>query len=223
KERHRLALDAERRHAEDLFAFDAQRLPARGQHAHIGASSEQGIDELGARVEEGFAIVEHHEHPPLGEVAHQAFDAGAQEVEAEAGGDGLPQQLGVRERRQVNKEDTLGEVLHEASGSLEGEARLAASTDSGQGHQLASENTLAHLGELVVAADERGPLDRKVVAQRFEGTKRGELASKAGRADLESPLGLAKVAQTMLTKVSQPDVGPQSSPATETALADTST
>src|SRR5262249_57285106 len=106
-----LRLDAERGHAEHLFTFDAQRLPARSQHTHIKASREQGVDERGASVEEVFAIVEYNEHAPLSEVAHQTFDACIQEVEPEASSDSLAEQLGVRERSQINKEDTLGEVL----------------------------------------------------------------------------------------------------------------
>lgn len=82
-------------------------------------------------------VIQHEQQAPVAEAGHQAVDdhfaAGlryAQNVR-----DGVEDQTGIGQGRQINEDDAVGERRERHGGEVEGETRLADATGSGQREQ----------------------------------------------------------------------------------------
>jgi hypothetical protein len=128
----------------------------------LGAAAEQGVNELAAGVEAVLAVVEDHQDASPRQVTGQPLDTGIDELEIQGARHGLAEQFRVRQRGQIHEEHPVREVGQHVAGDLECQAGLAATADSGQGHQLSGHEQFADFVALDLAADEPGPRHRKL-------------------------------------------------------------
>ena len=101
----------ERAHRHGPFAGDIQPFAAGGQHANTGGGAEQALRQGRGRRDQMFAVVEHEQHLPAGEVLAQRLDVRlvGPLVDAEGGGNGQSQALRVRKRRQIHEPHAVRE------------------------------------------------------------------------------------------------------------------
>ena len=115
----RVFADGQRRDAPRLLTFDAQGLATRRQHRDVGAAGEKAIDERRAPVDEVFAVVEDHEAAATGQmIDDEVRDRGGRRAgeptadqHPEGIGDGTADASGIRQRRQLDEEDAVGEAV----------------------------------------------------------------------------------------------------------------
>jgi hypothetical protein len=83
------------------------------------------------------AIVEHQQKPLRGERIRDAIRRCnvTAEIETERGGDGDRHEVGIRQRRELDNPDPVGEFGQQPPSDLEAEARLADPAGTRQGDQ----------------------------------------------------------------------------------------
>ncbi len=92
-----------------------------------------------------------------------------------------------------------------SAATCSGEARLAHSANSRDGHQRAGAQCLPDLDQLEIATDERRDLDGEVAAEGVERAHGREVACEIGVDDLEDTDRAGQVAQPVLTEVDEID------------------
>jgi hypothetical protein len=102
------------------------------------------------------AVVEDDQGPPAGErLRHRVGERSALALaDAQGRGDGLGEQVGRVERRQLDQPDAVGEAVGQAGDELERQPRLAAAGGTDQGQQPAAGEELTEMGQLLPAPDE---------------------------------------------------------------------
>ena len=77
--------------------------------------------------------------------------------------DSLRNQIGMRQGSQLYEPDTVVEFFQQVGRDLKGEARLACAARTGQCDQAVRLQFLADFGDLILASDKGGEMDRKIV------------------------------------------------------------
>jgi len=192
KQLDRLVGQRQRRHPPAHLTRNADRLTTRGKHGQPRRCTQQGDDQLGTRVEQVFAVVEHHQHLTVANKPQQRVHGGAARLV------GQTQRARRRDRHHVSTGDrckihipnTVTELGRDASGDLNGEAGLAGAAGTGQRHQPVVDEQLLQGSHLCAAADKAGELHRKVVGGNgLCGAQRWEVVAKIGMAQLHHPFG----------------------------------
>ena len=200
---------AHRRHPVDPLAVDAERFPARREQRDVRAVPEQGVGELGARVDDVLAVVEQHQQGALADRVGQRGDQRLVGVrgDAEHVGDRDRYQVLVVQRGEIGEPDAVPRAVQQPGRDLEPEPGLARPARAGERDQAGGGDQPAYLGQLGVAADEARHLGRQVV-QQFRVVKRRQRREDGRQAvgvDLEDLLGAAEVLQPVQAEV--PDTG----------------
>ncbi len=159
----------ERGHLELLLALQVQRYPARRQDVQPGAGGEQPRD-----VERGLGdvleVVEHEQRVLRDEVRREALDERPRGtlLHAELGRDRADDETRLGERRQLDEDDAVLEVVRGVPRRPQGEPRLAGAAGPGQRHETSLRITQerGQTLELLLPSDERGRLRRQVVRAR---------------------------------------------------------
>src|SRR5262249_8084912 len=84
-------------------------------------------------------------------------------ADVEDGGDRSGHEGRIGKRGEVDKPDTVGEVVEHRSAELHGEASLSATPAAGEREQASRREKAAKVLDLPLAPDEAGHLDRRVV------------------------------------------------------------
>ena len=172
----------ERGHRVLLLAREVERLAARDDQAEVGAGRKWAGESCG-RVEEVLEVVEEQEEVLVGDVLGEAV----------VGSDGpscfLEHEGGVAQRCERHPEDAVGVVVAGCGRGLQGEPGLAGAAGAGEGEQanVVAGEEREHLGELVLAAEERGCGDRQVGA--VEALQRRELVARRAGRSAPAPTG----------------------------------
>ena len=120
----------------------------------------RGLDQL-------LEVVQHQQQVLLLQVGAQlqVGRVGAAHLQAQGLGDGRGDQIGIADRRQAHEEGAVLEVLQHVLGHGQGQPGLADARRPEQGDQpcAVGEQSFAHGGDVVFAADERGELGGEVV------------------------------------------------------------
>ena len=153
-------------------------------------------------------VVQDEEDRPLPEVAAEGFARRpvGRFPDAEGDGDRRLQQDRVAERGEVHEPDAMRELVASRAGDREGEPGLAAAAGSGQRDDPARAEVGSDAIDLVLPADERRDLARKVRGD----LRRPEGARIVGRAGDDEPVerdGLLEVLDGSRTVVNELDVG----------------
>ena len=183
KQLDRLVGQRQRRHPPAHFTRDADRLTTRGQHGEPRRGTQQRDDQLGARVQQVFAVVQHHQHLAVANEPQQRVHRGAAGLirQTERTGHRDRDDAGVGDRGQIDVPHAVTELGRDAGRDLNAETGLAGAPSTGQGHQPVVDEQLLHVGHLCAAADKAGELHRKVVGDNgLGGTQRGEVVAQVG-------------------------------------------
>ena len=154
-------------------------------------------------------VVEHHEHPTVGDETGEGVHRGAARLigQAQRAGDRDRHHTGMGDRRKVHVPHTVTELRRDARRDLNGETGLAGAAGTGQRHQPVVGQQLLHVSHLCAAAHETGELHRKMVGDNGRGyPQRRELVYKVGMAQLRHPFGVGQIAQPMGAQIGQPRV-----------------
>ena len=152
--------EGERGDAPGHLAGNAERLAAGRQHGQVRAAAEQSLGEARDRLDQVLAVVEQEQLPAIADVLGEGDlrrpvggEPGVQRL-----GDRRADQLGLAERRQLDRPDPVGEILPPLARKLQRQPGLAAAAGPGQGEEPRVAQQRRDLGQLALAADEAGQL-----------------------------------------------------------------
>ena len=170
------ARDGQALDAPDLLARDAEGLSAGGDHPGRLITGQQGADELGAALDDLFAVVQ-DEQRGVGQMTrdrHRGHLAGllARQHGADHGG---ADELGVHRGRQVDPPRAADEVRLHGLGHGNGQARLARSARPAQRQQTRVPQQCAQLAQCGLASDQAGELGLQVAHRRAHALRRSRL------------------------------------------------
>ena len=124
------------------------------------AAAEQGLGEVGDRLDQVLAVVEQEQLLAIADVTGEGDLR--RPIGGEPGVQGLgdrgADQLGLAECRQLDQPDPVGEILRLLPGKLQRQPGLAAAAGPGQGEEPRVAQQRRDLGQLALAADEAGQL-----------------------------------------------------------------
>ena len=121
----------------------------------------------------------------------------------ERGHHDLRHRVRVAGRRQLAQPCAARRPRKHLGRDLNGEAGLADTTDADDGDEPDVAERVGDRVDLLLAADERRDLRGQVAREGVERLQSRELASEAGRAELEHALGASEVTETVLTEVDE--------------------
>ena len=184
-----------------------------GQHRHPRTRRHHRGDELRGGVEEMLTVVEYHQQLLRSQRRHQTLRDRLPRplLHPQRVGDHIGHLARITQRSQLAQPDPIAIAGQDLRGGLHRESGLAHTTHADQGHHPALRQRLDDVGDVVVAPDERGHLQRQVGRERIQRTQRRELRVEPGMHDLEDALGLTQVAQVMRAEVHQLDTEPRTS------------
>ena len=112
----------------DALAVDAQRLTARREQRDVPAIPEQGVGQLGARVDDVLAVVQQHEQAPLADRLDESVENRAARVlrDAEHLGHGGRDQVRVLQRGEIREPHSVAGAVQQPGRGLEREPGLPA-------------------------------------------------------------------------------------------------
>jgi hypothetical protein len=129
---------------------------------------EEVVDDRGRVRGDVFGVVDDDQHAPVPQERRDLIAGVAAGAETEAGGlrECELDAVGVGDRDQVDEPHAVGEPIGGGASGGDGEPGLAGPTDAQQGDEPVSAEGVGHGDDVIVAAEQRGPLDRQVVADR---------------------------------------------------------
>ncbi len=136
------------------------------------------------------AVVEHDQHPPVADpCGHDLVRAGRWRdiVDPDALGDGDRHALLVGDGHQVDPPDAVGCEPQQLGRDVLGQPGLAGATRARQRDEPVLTEVGDDLGDVVVAADQRGHRHRQVVGQHRDRLQRCELLRAARVPQLVDP------------------------------------
>jgi hypothetical protein len=148
---------AERGHAPFRLAGELEWCPARGQDLGRTAAEQQTLDDLRAALDQVLAVVEHHQRPARGQDCHSGIELrlARQRPDADAARERRGDQSWVREWRELDPEDAIGEARADVARHLQRQRGLAAATHAGERQQPRLLEPCGHLGALRLPPNER--------------------------------------------------------------------
>ena len=190
----------------EALTAHAERLPAGGDDAEVGAAAQERVGYLHDGVEDVLAVVEDHERRPVGDSRHDGRDRAVHGWrEPQGRGDRIGHERLVVERRELDEPDAAGILVDQVRAHLQGEAGLAHASRAGQGQQRGGGQALLHVGELLASADEARELVGQVVRERLERPDRRKFVGKAGREHLVEPDRSGEVLEPMVAELAEAD------------------
>ena len=190
-----------------MLTMGPQRFPARREESKACRRGQEGIDEIGDFVEEMLAVVEDEKYIPTGEVRRQAADTGPRQAHAHRLCHGIDDRVAVRHRRKTDREHAVGGPLRQLRSDREGEARLPAAPDPGEGHQSRAVKLRSDAGNIGIASDQTRLLDGKVVVGDVERAKRWKGGTHARGVQLQDRLGLEEILKPMSAELDEGQFG----------------
>ena len=154
---------AETRQHDHVLTRHAEDLPRRGQHVDPGRSREHGLDHLGHRVDDVFAVVHHQQRLTFCQLGHQVLGGGgpgrgrSTDAVDERGRD-TPV---VRQPGEVHEEDPGREPPDRPAGRLDRGAGLSHSPRADDGDQPVVGDRGVDPVDVGVPPDQRRPLRRQ--------------------------------------------------------------
>ena len=127
----------QRRHPPAHLAGHTDRLTAGGQQRQSRSGAEQRIDQRRTGVEQVLAVVQHHQHLPVGDKTGQGVHGGAAGLvgQPERAGHCDWHQLRVGDRRQIHIPHPVAEFAGQLARDLDCQPGFTRSTGTGQRHQ----------------------------------------------------------------------------------------
>jgi hypothetical protein len=127
----------QRRHPPAQLAGHTDRLTAGRQQCQSRSGAEQRNDHRRARIEQMFAVVQHHQHLALGYKPGEGVHRGAARLigQPECAGHRDRDEIGIRNRRQVDISDSVAESARRLGGDLNRQPGFADPAGTGQRHQ----------------------------------------------------------------------------------------
>ncbi len=201
----------QRRHPQGDLAGDPQRLAAGGQDAQARAGPQQRVRELGTRLDQVLAVVQHQQRRPSLEMLDQQVGRIAVRAlpQPQRRRHGPRDQPGVAGRGQLHQPDAIPERLQQLGGGLERQAGLAGAARADQGHEPALLEPLLDLVKLAPAPHEAGQLAGQVGGERRQRADRRELGRQPRVDNLENPKRLGDVPEPMVAQIAQLRAGRQ--------------
>ena len=194
------------RHPPCGFAGHAELLSAGREHDDAGTCEQDPFRDLGGRVDEVLAVVEHHERGLRREMIDEHVErrAGpAARGRPTAAATALGTSVGVGDRCELDEPRPVGEAFERARRELEREPRLPAAAGTGEREHAGLAEELAQHRELGFAPDEAGELHRQVVGEVVDRSQRREVVAELGVHELVDVLGPAEVLQPVYAEVAQ--------------------
>jgi hypothetical protein len=147
-------------------------------------------------------VVEHEQQPTVAEVAGQRFQQRLGRIlcHLEDLRHGRGNQHGIRDRREVHEEHTVGKAVDEAGGHPKRKPGLTGPPGPGEGHQSGRRQKLLDLLDLTFPPHERGQLRGKV-ARFLQGLEPGELGGESFDPQLVQAHAVRQVLQAMGAEV----------------------
>jgi hypothetical protein len=150
----------QRRHRQHRLGIDGQRFPAGGQHPQPARGAQQQAGQLGGRVDQVLAVVQHQQQLPPGQVLRQR---GGRRVpgpvlQAQRLRDGLGHQRLLPQLVQPDQLPPVAERPRQPGRGAQRQPGLAHPAGPGQCHQPRPSQQLPDLGQLTAVADEAGQL-----------------------------------------------------------------
>ena len=159
------------------------------------------------------AVVEDEEHPLELQVFVEPVQEGIRGATQSSGrhpqgpGHGRRQQGRILDWPHVHQPDAVGEGIEDAGHRLQGEARLAAPADAGEGDEARRIEQVPHLLQFSDPANEGGEGGGEVVPASAGGAQGGEGGGEVGMGNLEHPLRPREVGKGMLAQVDEGNLG----------------
>jgi hypothetical protein len=189
-----------------VLAREAKRRAARDQRLQIRCRGEKRANDP-AGIDELLEIVEDKEEVLVTQVVVQRLG------ERLAGllphrkrlRDRRDKEVGIGDRGEVNEEGTVLEILEQLGRHLERKARLTRAAGAGECNEadVPSPHEGHGLGHLPLAPDKWRQLRRQVRGPRFKRLQRREVAHEPWNQELEEPLRVSEVLETVLAEVAQ--------------------
>jgi hypothetical protein len=116
----------------DGLSDDPQGLAACGKHTQPWTASQQTVGDVGDRVSEMLAVVEHEQDAPVAHMRHRCLDRGLPwlVVQSKSSQDRADHQFRPGERSQLDHPDAIGKAGQEIVGKLVGQTGLSDSAGS---------------------------------------------------------------------------------------------
>ena len=170
------------------LVLDAEWFAARRQDADVLAVLHDRVDELGDRVEQVLAVVDHDEGASVREVSvdaaiHRLGDA-RRRLQTERSRDRGIRRFLVGDGREVDEFGAVGEGRLRRTRRLDGEPRLPTASDSRERDEPVRVQFDGDCVQLPAATDERRPGLRQAIAPRLRGPQRRELRPQRRRREL---------------------------------------
>lgn len=201
----------ERWHAVGSLSGDAQRLPRRCQDRRLRTKVENRVGKRRAGAEKVLAVIQDQEKVPRRQMIANCLLHRATRFFAETE-DAADRR---RDLRRIGKGSELGQpdpvwvIARGRCRHLEREPGFAAAAGPEKGEQPRFRQQLFDFGDLALATDKSGHLERQIVARAraAKGPQFGEFGREPGKVDLEEPFRLAEILQAMIAEV--PERGPR--------------
>ena len=197
--------DRESGNREQAFAVESKPFPTRGQHDHPLTRTDDLLDQIRDRVQHVLTVVDHQQQLLRPQKLRQRLFQCLSRPGgyAERGGERIDHIVGIAHRRQFDQPDAVPEPGQHLRGDLQRQTCLADTTYPRQRHNSSLAQRVNRALDLALPADERAHPQRQVPRRRVERHQDGEVAHQARMYDLEHMHRAGKIAQAMLTQISQ--------------------
>jgi hypothetical protein len=154
------------------FAFDVQRLSARGEDHQVGAMLREQVGKPGYGVEKVLAVVEYEEGRLRAESLDQSLvDAPAGYLgDAHGRGDSSGNGGRIDQRGQLDQPGPIVEIIKDVESDLHGQTRLPHAAWADHGDDAGGAKHLGQCRPLFRPPDEAGAQERQVVGEDPDGT-----------------------------------------------------
>ena len=162
------------------FAADVERLARRRQECARRARSRDRSASAATGLQDVLAVIEDQQQLlALEPLRNRLVDPAALLLaHAQRLGDDAGDQFRIADRREVDEPHAIGIAIEQLRADLHRQPRLANATRANQREQAVTVEQFFDLGDVVLAADEAGGLNRKIVGQRIERAQRRKLVRK---------------------------------------------
>ena len=201
--------DLQRRHRPHLLVGNPQSFAAGGQNLYGRRCRQDGLDQIGCRVEHVLAIVEHKQPDSALQRGGDTLAHGF----ARLLGDAQHRRHRVGHRRRIShsgqfeQPDAVGKFIGQTSPRPPGPTGLADPAHPGQRHQPVRSERRLDLGDLRLAPDETGGRTPQVSRTCIERPQRRKIRAQTLRSDLEHPNRRRDIPQPARPQIQQINSG----------------
>ncbi len=165
----------------DVLARQVERFAAGRQHPHPGAAGAQFVDDRRGRGDHVLTVVEHDQHPAVGQMVGDAVQQGpvGPAGEFEGPGERRLDQFGA-DRGEVDEPHAVGELRTRDVPDLDRESRLADPARTDQGDERVADQIGGEAGDVVGSTDQRRPATGQAAGPGGRGPGSGAARAGAG-------------------------------------------